>query len=765
MVTFEPTQQQPQLSPAQTAASRPAEDTGTGRVSRGEGEGEGVRQGEGEGKGAGPVFGNMDAGCVARFAKAVASVIQVTSGIPHYRFELRPSESGETFQGNVCYGRNRKPVKHYETCISCVTEGNVVSQNALILETEFSRCWIDAQGRPKIIITPKRHLGSIHELTEPEAIDMFAAVQTVCGSFHMEKLHSIVINNGNYRNHEHLHAKVNMKDFQSSMPKFFQLNPEGISTYIMPQDPNYSNYNNVQYLLVISFRTTKQPLVLSRPSLFGQQIKHQQLQSQIEQYHAKQIPYPLRNTIPMHQQLHEAFGTALGGEYSLPRKHPSTEQYETYQSRPKLAHSPSSGTRPRSSTSSQPLGYSAYPDAQRAFSQTPDKRCMQYPRNLQYNPMLFSNPQAMELVPPHAHQSTHKPQRGQFQQLQPTITAPRRGRPPSLSQLTAQQQQLGMPPFPLQALSLMPLAQSPFSPQAQSPSPPLSPAHSSNTTALSPTSPPPSEGVSDILSPNRSKPTPASSTSALAGTPKTPSVPSSPQLTNSYLFNSPSPPSFFNAIIRSVKMYAQRAEEMDAFERRIIMKAILQVCGLQAQPSESTSILDLVNAVFAKSIQKRGSVQPILAELLHAAFRQVKWAYPKVFSNEFPAPSVDTEGDSSLWGCTARSSMMQLHMLQAWATQLENLPASQKQSIWETCKLIPSFDRDGNQFPSLEGTIAYWATNPLDHQESITTMFSALGYLSQNSMLQTDFFSPATEGCIKKPADTTKGTTDPKKTE
>ncbi|KAH3746143.1 hypothetical protein Pelo_12459 [Pelomyxa schiedti] len=474
-------------------------------------------------------------------------------------------------------------------------------------------------------------------------------------------------------------------------------------------------------------------------------IKHQQLQSQIEQYHLNQIPYPLYNSIPMHQQLHEAFGTTLGGEYSLPRKHPSTEQYESYQSRPKLAHSPSSGTRPRSSTPSQSLGYSAYPDvqSQRACSLTPDKRYMQFPRNLQYNPMIFSNPQAMELVPPHAHQSTHKLQRGQFQQLQPTITAtPRRGRPPSLSQLTAQQQQLGISPFT--SLSLMPLTQPPpFTPQ--SPSPPPSPARQ-NTTAPSPKIPP-SEGFPDIQSPNRSQPSPPSSTTATAGTPKMPSPPASPQHTNSYLFNSPQSPSFFNAIIRAVKAYARRADQLESIERSIVMKAILQVCGLQGPPSESISILDLVNAVFTKSRQKRGSVQPILAELFYAAFLQVKWANPKLFSNEFPAPAVDTEGDSTLWGCTARSSMMQLHMLQVWAKQLENLPATQKRSIWETCKLIPSFDRDANQFPSLEGTIAMWAINPLDHQESITTMFSALGYLSKYSMLQADFFSP-TEGGI-----------------
>jgi hypothetical protein len=98
-------------------------------------------------------------------------------------------------------------------CISCEPT-HELSMTSLLSEQQHTRAWLDVRARPKLIITPIRHVERLSELIdedgETEAFwqDAVNLVEREAG--HLEEFYpNMVINHGTYRNHIHLHLKIN----------------------------------------------------------------------------------------------------------------------------------------------------------------------------------------------------------------------------------------------------------------------------------------------------------------------------------------------------------------------------------------------------------------------------------------------------------------------------------------------------------------------------------------------------------------------------
>lgn len=103
---------------------------------------------------------------------------------------------------------NRTGPVHGDTCISCDMT-NDLSQFSLIKQNSTTRIWLDAQLRNKFIITPRRHIERLSEMSTDEMTKFWYDVQVFLNE---EGCHwsSMVLNHGKYRNHFHLHMKINI---------------------------------------------------------------------------------------------------------------------------------------------------------------------------------------------------------------------------------------------------------------------------------------------------------------------------------------------------------------------------------------------------------------------------------------------------------------------------------------------------------------------------------------------------------------------------
>jgi diadenosine tetraphosphate (Ap4A) HIT family hydrolase len=98
-------------------------------------------------------------------------------------------------------------------CMSCEPT-HELSMASLLSEQQYTRAWLDGRARAKLILTPIRHVERLSELTdedgEMEAFwqDAVELINRECGQ--LEKDYpTMILNHGKYRNHAHLHLKIN----------------------------------------------------------------------------------------------------------------------------------------------------------------------------------------------------------------------------------------------------------------------------------------------------------------------------------------------------------------------------------------------------------------------------------------------------------------------------------------------------------------------------------------------------------------------------
>lgn len=108
-----------------------------------------------------------------------------------------------------------------ESCMSCTTStplwaglnrahppsdpllARLTSADCIVASTEHTNVWVDAKGRRVLIVTPKRHVERVTELTGAEWHDLWRTLLRFA-----EHASVAIVNHGSMQNHAHLHFKV-----------------------------------------------------------------------------------------------------------------------------------------------------------------------------------------------------------------------------------------------------------------------------------------------------------------------------------------------------------------------------------------------------------------------------------------------------------------------------------------------------------------------------------------------------------------------------
>jgi diadenosine tetraphosphate (Ap4A) HIT family hydrolase len=103
------------------------------------------------------------------------------------------------------------PVKG-EVCSPCDTNSQL-SKLSLIKQNPTTCIWLDAQLRNKLIVTPRRHIERLSDMTKEEMVQFWYDTQAVLDEEGCD-WQSMDLNHGKYRKHFHLHMKINIEQHQ-----------------------------------------------------------------------------------------------------------------------------------------------------------------------------------------------------------------------------------------------------------------------------------------------------------------------------------------------------------------------------------------------------------------------------------------------------------------------------------------------------------------------------------------------------------------------
>ena len=150
------------------------------------------------------------------FSDLIAYVTTVRN-LRDYRVFVRP---GETLCAEVRYeirGNLTAPLTQ-NSCLSCNTESEI-AKASFVQETEHHRIWLDARGRSAYVLTPKRHVMSMTELTKEELASFW---HDLSASLIMQDFVHLEVNEGNCRKLPHLHLKafLSNEQFQAMKQKW-----------------------------------------------------------------------------------------------------------------------------------------------------------------------------------------------------------------------------------------------------------------------------------------------------------------------------------------------------------------------------------------------------------------------------------------------------------------------------------------------------------------------------------------------------------------
>lgn len=108
-----------------------------------------------------------------------------------------------------------------ESCMSCTTStplwaglnrahppsdpalARLTSADCIVASTEHTNVWVDAKGRKVLIVTPKRHVERVTDLTAAEWRDLWQTLLRFA-----ERASVAIVNHGSMQNHAHLHFKL-----------------------------------------------------------------------------------------------------------------------------------------------------------------------------------------------------------------------------------------------------------------------------------------------------------------------------------------------------------------------------------------------------------------------------------------------------------------------------------------------------------------------------------------------------------------------------
>jgi diadenosine tetraphosphate (Ap4A) HIT family hydrolase len=95
------------------------------------------------------------------------------------------------------------------------------AKDSLIYQGEHTRAWLDAKGRPMLIVTPLPHRERLFDLADAELVALWRTAAAQLDRLGLRHFNAMAINHGRNRNHEHLHLKVKLRawDFDRAVDR------------------------------------------------------------------------------------------------------------------------------------------------------------------------------------------------------------------------------------------------------------------------------------------------------------------------------------------------------------------------------------------------------------------------------------------------------------------------------------------------------------------------------------------------------------------
>lgn len=109
----------------------------------------------------------------------------------------------------------KQEVEPVSVCCSCDVT-HELSRTTLLSEQKYTYAWIDCRNRPKLILTPKRHIERLSELVdengEMEAFwrDTVEVIDRECDNISELNYPALSLNHGTFRKHAHMHLKIDV---------------------------------------------------------------------------------------------------------------------------------------------------------------------------------------------------------------------------------------------------------------------------------------------------------------------------------------------------------------------------------------------------------------------------------------------------------------------------------------------------------------------------------------------------------------------------
>ncbi|CAF4745481.1 unnamed protein product [Rotaria socialis] len=140
-------------------------------------------------------------------------IIEKEQQIYDFHMRLHPKgQNGLTVDFLYKTAANKLGPDQGDVCISC-DMNNPLSQSSLIKKNPTTCIWLDAQLRNKLIITPRRHIERLSQMSEEEMTQFWQDAQAILNEEGCN-WETMILNHGKYRTHSHLHMKINIGQTQ-----------------------------------------------------------------------------------------------------------------------------------------------------------------------------------------------------------------------------------------------------------------------------------------------------------------------------------------------------------------------------------------------------------------------------------------------------------------------------------------------------------------------------------------------------------------------
>lgn len=158
----------------------------------------------------------------AHFFRSLVTLIEHDHHLENYHLKIQHSGTIPNrmdvfiFFGEDQLQQSTDPVA---ICSSCDVT-HELSRTTLLSEQKHTYAWLDFRNRPKLIITPKRHIERLSELQDKNGemnsfwSDVVQVIERECE----QMVPLLAINHGTFRKHGHLHLKIDIpKDYWNTI--------------------------------------------------------------------------------------------------------------------------------------------------------------------------------------------------------------------------------------------------------------------------------------------------------------------------------------------------------------------------------------------------------------------------------------------------------------------------------------------------------------------------------------------------------------------